>query len=139
MHITAGEIMTRHVVSTPPHEPVRSVLAAMYERGIRHVPVVDDDGRVVGIVTDRDLREHIGPLTEWFADPEGRADALNDPVEVVMTPEPVTVGPETMLGDVVDLLVEEKFGGLPVVEDDGRLVGFISYVDVLRAVRELFD
>lgn len=106
----------------------------MHDHGIRHMPVLGEDGRLVGVVSDRDLR---------------RPDALDDDPNVVhpwildnhthvgqlMTPDPLTVQADAPLTAAVDLLVERRFGALPVL-DGQRLVGMISAVDLLRAFRD---
>lgn len=132
-----AEIMTRHVITVTRLGRVRDAFAAMYNNEIRHVPVVDDRGGLVGILTDRDLKEHMGAWLGGHMDPEERADALDDLIESVMTAEPVTVGPETELGELIELLIDHKFSGVPVVGPESELVGIVSYLDVLRAVRDL--
>ena len=96
------------------------------------MPVVDAAGRLVGIVTDRDVRRALpSPLMD--ADPTER-DAMvdNTPVSRVMTREPLTVEPGSPLTAAVRLICERKIGALPVV-DDGRLVGIFTQTDALRA------
>lgn len=132
-----ADIMTRHVISLTVGDRVRDAFAAMYNNEIRHVPVLDERGALVGILTDRDLKEHLGAWLGGHMDPEERADALDDPIESVMTAEPVTVAPYTPLSELVDLLIENKFSGVPVVGPSAELVGIVSYLDVLRAVRDL--
>ena len=106
----------------------------MCERGIRHMPVLGDDGRLVGIVSDRDLRR---PDT-LDDDPNVVHPYLLDnhvKVEQIMTPDPVTVEVDDDVRRALDLLVTRRYGALPVI-DQGRLVGIISTVDLLRAFRD---
>jgi acetoin utilization protein AcuB len=132
------DIMTTEVVSVHYRQNVRHALAALYEHDIRQVPVVDDSGRVVAIVTDRDLREHVGPAASRDEDPDLRASSLHDPLEAVMTTDPTTLDPATDVTELIDLLIDTKFGGFPVVDHAGKLIGIVTYIDVLRAARELF-
>lgn len=132
------DIMTTDVVSVHYRQSVRHALAALYEHDIRQVPVVDDSGRVVAIVTDRDLREYVGPLASREEDAEVRAASLHDPLEAVMTTDPTTLDPATDVTELIDQLIETKFGGFPVVDHAGKLIGIVTYIDVLRAARELF-
>ena len=132
-----ADIMTRDVVTVSYRDRVRSAFAALYRHSIRQVPVIDESGAVIGIVTDRDLKEHMGSWLDPGVEPEDRSEALDDPIESIMTSEPVTIAPEADVGELIDLLLDEKFGGVPVVAADGRLVGIVTYVDVLRAVRDL--
>ena len=61
-----------------------------------------------------------------------REKALNTKISEIMTTEPITVSPEDDLEEAVELLIEEKFGGIPVVDRSAGLVGIVTYVDVLR-------
>lgn len=132
-----SDIMSRNVITVPVTGRVRDAFTAMYNNEIRHIPVVSAGGALIGILTDRDLKEHMGAWLSGDMDPEERADALDDPVESVMTADPVTVGPETELFELIDLLLDQKFSGVPVVGSESELLGIVSYLDVLRAVREL--
>jgi acetoin utilization protein AcuB len=90
----------------------------MQKGGFRRIPVVSD-GQVVGIITDRDLREHAGYLDRTQA-------------KSVMSQKPITVTPATTVEAAAQLLLKQKIGGLPVVEK-GRLVGIITTNDILQA------
>jgi CBS domain-containing protein len=100
------------------------------DRGkFRALPVLEN-GRLVGIVTDRDLRKH-----------EGLAGKATDYLEwtkvtVAMTPNPMTVSPEFFTLDAARLLLEHKIGGLPVV-DNGKLVGIVTTSDLLRSILDM--
>jgi acetoin utilization protein AcuB len=84
----------------------------------RHLPVVDD-GKLIGIITDRDLRQHLGHLERTK-------------VNAATTENAVTVGPRTTLEEAAKLLLKHKINGLPVV-DGGRLTGMITTSDILKA------
>jgi acetoin utilization protein AcuB len=85
---------------------------------------------LVGIVTDRDIRSFLGGRI--FGSPEEREIAMSAKVGSVMSGELITVAPDDDLREVVELLIEEKVGGIPVVDGDGGLVGIITHIDVLR-------
>jgi acetoin utilization protein AcuB len=96
---------------------------------IRQLPVVEAK-ELVGIVTDRDIRSFLsGSLLE---NPVARERALDTKVEEVMTTEPITLAADDDLQEAVELLIEQKVGGIPVVDDAEGLVGIVTYVDVLR-------
>ena len=84
----------------------------------RHLPVVDD-GKLIGIITDRDLRQHMGHLERTK-------------VNAATTENAVTVGPRTTLEEAAKLLLKHKINGLPVM-DGGRLIGMITTSDILKA------
>ncbi len=124
-----AEVMSKDVLTVTPSETVGLAEELMAENRIRQIPVVR--GReLIGIVTDRDIRSFLsGSLTEG---PEVREKALTTEVGGIMTTAPVTVSPDDPLEEAVELLLEEKIGGIPVVDGDEGLVGIVTYVDVLR-------
>ncbi|MFQ5683378.1 MAG: CBS domain-containing protein [Candidatus Binatia bacterium] len=114
--------MTGNPVTVTPEESLATANAKMQSGGFRQLPVVGDDGRLVGIVTNRDIREHRGKLRISM-------------VKTAMTKNPVTVTFETTLKEVARKLLELKVGGLPVVTG-AILVGIITTSDILRAFIE---
>lgn len=123
------EIMTRNPLWVNPTETIGKVEELMADNNIRQLPVLE--GReLVGIVTDRDVRAHVmGGLLE---SPAAHEKALGVRVSDLMTRQPISVAPDDDLREAVELLIEEKFGAVPVVDDAEGLVGIVSYVDVLR-------
>jgi acetoin utilization protein AcuB len=112
--------MTEQLEIAHPDDDVALVRRRLHDRRIRQMPVVAE-GRLVGIITDRDLRSERDPAARVVA---------------VMTPDPATVGPGTPIEDAAVLLRARKIGALPVVEA-GALVGIVSESDLLRAFVEL--
>src|SRR5215203_6195537 len=120
--------MTREIVTLAPDETVGTALALCRERRIRHLPVLTE-GRLVGIVSDRDLRS----ATPAFGDPE-RAAALQEIlVEDVMASDVVSVLPDDPIEQAANTMRERRIGSLPVVER-GELVGIITSSDVMSAL-----
>jgi acetoin utilization protein AcuB len=101
---------------------------------IRHLPVTNGS-RLVGIVTDRDIRRASPGLLSGIVREDFEQVLLATPVSDIMTREPVTVTPDTPLADAVRLLVERKFGCLPVVNGDD-LVGIFTEIDALKVLLE---
>lgn len=120
---TAGEIMTSEVTAIRETTPLRRAVKALAELDVRHLPVINGAHEVVGILSDRDLT----PI-------EDDKERLREPVSKLMSSDVLTVGLETDVDDVIDLLTEHRIGAVPVVNADGRLAGLVSYVDVLREV-----
>jgi acetoin utilization protein AcuB len=110
--------MKKTVVTVGPEDHLATVQKKMKEGGFRRTPVVEN-GRLVGIVTDRDIRQHLGYLEKTK-------------VNVAVSEKLVTVAPQTTLEEAAKLLLKHKIGGLPVVED-GQLVGIITTSDILQA------
>jgi acetoin utilization protein AcuB len=123
------EIMTRDPLSVNPTETIGKVKELMADNNIRHLPVLK--GReLVGIVTDRDIRAFV--IRGLLESPVAHEKALDVQVSALMTSHPISVAPDDDLREAVELLIEEKFGAVPVVDATEGLVGIVSYVDVLR-------
>lgn len=140
---TVSEAMTRNPITIDPDAPLGAAVAGMCERGVRHLLVTDDGGRLVGIVMDRDLRSTtIGPaMTEWLGPGWRRcAEALgrradNVRVRDVMTWDCVTTDGAASVEQPAARMLDGKIGCLPVLLD-GRLVGILTERDILSALRE---
>lgn len=127
--------MARPAVTIGADTTCREAMDQMQSRRIRHLPVVDR-GRLVGIVTDRDLRHMVlDPAIQERLGQDGdilETRAIRD----VMTWAVLSVGPDTDLRHAARLMLEQKIGALPVVEA-GRVVGMLTEHDVLRAFAAL--
>lgn len=137
--MSVSKIMTRDPVTIPSDAKVRDAIRTLEDLSVRHLPVVDD-GRLVGVVSDRDLREYRIPVMEEIEDPEYADELLDKPVSEAMHGDVLSVHPEESLAAVVDLMLEYGVGAVPVVDRSAQtLVGIVSYVDVLRMVRPSLD
>jgi CBS domain-containing protein len=133
----AAEVMTLRVATIRPGETVREAARTMLRFGISGLPVVDTAGRLVGIVTEGDFlrRSEIGTERRhprWLEFLLGPGRLANEyvhshgrKVEEVMTPNVVTVSPDTQLQEVVRIMERRHIKRVPVVSD-GKIVGIIS-------------
>jgi acetoin utilization protein AcuB len=135
----AEEMMTPNPVTVTPDISVAEAWDLMRERSIRHVPVLER-GTLVGMLSDRDLAHFdMARLTAPESGEQLRR-ALSTPVGRVMSTDIVGVTPDAEVGEIVDLLVENRIGAVPVVRPDTQeLIGIVSYIDVLEVVRDLVD
>lgn len=124
-----SDVMTKNPLTVAPSDTIGQADELMYENKIRQLPVVEEN-ELVGIITDRDIRSFLSAPLQ--ATPEERELAVNTKIRRIMTTKPVTLSPDDDLRDAVELLIEEKMGGIPVVDDLEGLVGIVTYVDVLR-------
>ena len=129
--------MTTGVITVGLADPIRKAWELVEENQLRRFPVVEGD-KLVGIITDRDIRNATASsvvLTE-----KKYHDFLLDTVKVesVMTPDPTTVTPDTLLDEAARMILELKVGGLPVVEQ-GKLVGIITETDLIKTLVELLS
>jgi CBS domain-containing protein len=129
--------MRRDPATVAPHSPLLEAVGIMVDRGVRHIPVVDDDRRVIGIISDRDVRTAIGDPLEALHGDLPELEELR--VAGVMTTHVTTVSESASLAEVAHHFMDERIGALPVVDDRQRLVGIVSYVDVIRALQETLD
>ena len=131
------DYMSSPVVTVTPETSFQDALALLRQRKIRRVPVVDQAGSLVGIITERDLL-HAAPspatsLSVW----ELNYLLWRLQVEGLMTRKVLTVQPDTPLQDAAQLMLEHKFGGLPVVDDHHQVVGVITETDIFRVFVKL--
>jgi acetoin utilization protein AcuB len=123
------DVMTKDALTVTPTETIGQADELMNTNKIRQLPVVQGKD-LVGIVTDRDIRSFLsGSVLEGV---EAREEALNTKVREIMTTEPMTVSSDDDLQEAIELMIEEKIGGIPVVDEAEGLVGIVTYVDVLR-------
>lgn len=112
-----------------PAETVGQADELMTQNRFRQIPIVVKK-ELVGIVTDRDVRSFLsGSL---LANPHDRDRAFNTPIQEIMTTDPITASPDDDLQEILEVLIEEKIGGIPVVDETEGLVGIVTYVDLLR-------
>ena len=130
------DVMTKNPLVMTPDETVGGADEVMTENRIRQLPVVDGSA-LLGIITDRDIRSFLTDSS--LLDPAERAKALTTKISEIMTNEPLTLAPDDDLRDAVELLIEQKIGGIPVVDEAEGVVGIVTYVDVLRSFLNRLD
>lgn len=144
------DVMTTDVLTVAPTDAVKDAMAALVRRGVDAAPVVDDDGRVVGLLSSGDLivsesQVHVptvlsilGATIELPGErkrfEEDLRRAVGGTVADVMTLDPFTSGPDDTLEDAATSLHVHDVSRLPVVDGDGRLVGIIARGDIIRAM-----
>ncbi len=141
----ARDLMTTNVVTVKPNTKVRDVAALMLEKHISGVPVLDDNGKLVGMISEGDLlrRPELGTekhRRRWLAffsraDEQAREFTKSHALRAgdVMTKQVLHIAEDTPLGDVVGLMEKHRVKRLPVLSK-GKLVGIVSRVDLIRAL-----
>jgi CBS domain-containing protein len=144
----SGDVMTRQVVSIGPDDSVLQAVRLMLQNRISGLPVVDADGKLIGIVTERDFlrrteldTQHHGPRWLEFLVGPGRlateyVRSSGRRISEIMTRDPKTISADTALEEVVSLMERHNVKRLPVV-DDGRLVGIVSRANLLHALASI--
>lgn len=142
--VPIAQVMTTHVVTVTPDIAIETARGLLLQRGISGMPVVDEDGHVIGMLSKTDLlaedEEHEGDIAEYEDVPRrGRLDypgtvrrMTRATVGDVMTPITVTISQDASLARAAALMVAEGIHRLVVVDAQGRVNGLLSAMDVLR-------
>jgi CBS domain-containing protein len=146
--LKARDIMTKDVVSVTTDTDITQAARLLLENHFNGLPVVDDKGGLIGIICQDDLIvqqkklplpslftffDGLIPLTSYRSLEKEVDKIVASKVSQAMTPDPITIDPDTSLEDIATLMVNNNVHTLPVVEG-GRLVGIIGKEDVLRTL-----
>ncbi|WP_252502598.1 acetoin utilization AcuB family protein [Sporosarcina sp. Marseille-Q4943] len=126
------EIMKRKVISLTQEHTVRDALTIMQENKIRHLPIVSDAKGLVGIVTDRDLKEVVPSLYSDSCD----VTVFNVPLSEIMSKNPISGHPMDFVEEAAVIFYDNQIGCLPIVSG-GKLVGILTETDLLYKYIEL--
>ena len=122
-----SSIMTGEVITATADETIRTVCKLMYENDIGSIVIVkrtvDDANKPVGIITERDIVRQIG-LSELFV--------VQAPIRQIMSTPLVTIGPNSLIRDAIDIMRLKKISRLPVIDNKGIMVGIVTYKDLLK-------
>ncbi len=137
-----GEIMaiaTRDVVSVPPTMPILAAVETMTNCGFRRLPVVDAGSRKLrGIVTSGDIINFMGGGDKFnlvrIKHDGNLLSAVNEPIRSIMTQQMTTLPDSASINDAIDIIVNRKVGGMPIVDNDGVLVGIVTERDVMKVL-----
>jgi CBS domain-containing protein len=124
-NLTVSDVMTTAVLTVRAGDELASAAQEMRQADIRHLPVVDDRGRVIGVISDRDLL---------------RADVKSHPhrkVAGIMTADVLSIRPGTAAREATVMMLEYKVSCLPVTNDLGELVGLVTETDFLRILNRM--
>jgi len=126
--------MTREVITVDQEATIFDAQELLAKNKIRHLPIIDKDRRLIGIITDRDIRSALpyNSLMEPCSEEE-RERVSKFKVKDIMTKEPITISPAYTIQDALMMIQNSNVGALPVVDDDHKLKGIISVRDLLRA------
>ncbi len=130
------EIMTPNPFTIASNQPIQEALLLMYQHDIRRLPVLSGK-QLVGIISDRDIKQVIG--RPYLSSNQENERELNQSVFAVMTHNAVTINQEADIREAIELMAENKFSGLPVVDHQQQLVGVLSAIDILRYTLDFLD
>lgn len=131
------DVMTEDPAFVEGSDPISVAIDLLNDLDVRHLPVVEGD-EVIGILSDRDIRNYDLPLVSQTE--EDAAEFEEILVSSVMSADSYIVGPEDDLSEVIQLMIDQKFGAIPVVDPiEGKLTGIVSYIDILRVCLDYID
>ena len=146
---TARDIMTQEVITIQPNAPIRDLAEIFIKQNISGVPVVDENGKVLGIATESDLIFHSKRLKVptvltildsfiFLDSPEKMERELRKiaaaSVSDVYTSPTVTITPDTQLDEIASLMTEKQVHTLPVLDDAGKMIGIVGKKDIIRTI-----
>jgi CBS domain-containing protein len=149
MPTTVADVMSRNPIVVQPSTPLQQAIQILAERRITGLPVVDDTGKLVGIISETDLMwQETGvtpPAYIMFLDSiiylknpaayeRDLHKALGQTVGEVMSKNPITISPDKTVKEAAKILNERKVHRLPVVDGQGQVIGILTRGDIIRAM-----
>jgi CBS domain-containing protein len=133
---TVADVMSRKIVTVSERDALQTAEYGMHRMRFRHLPVVDPEGKLVGLLSHGDL---LHAASSSLSDKEAERNALilQQPVRSIMQREVLTVQPTDSLIEAGKVLWESKIGCLPVVSEDGALLGILTKSDFIRVALQL--
>ncbi len=143
------DIMTQDIITVTPDMEIVAAAKILMDNHINGAPVVDEEGTLVGILCRDDLisQQKKLPLPSFFIVLDGlipltstkhlekeMAKIAATTVAQAMTPDPITVSPDTLIEEVASIMVDRKIHTIPVQDEDGCLVGIVGKEDILRTL-----
>lgn len=142
----ARDVMATPVITVKPYSSVNEVAETLLEKRISALPVVDDDGKLVGIISEGDLLHRVESATarrrSWWLQlmtsdttlASEYVKAHSHKVGDIMTPSVITASPETPLSEIAILMEQHAINRVPILHENGRLVGIVTRSNLVQAV-----
>ena len=132
------DIMKSPVITVQLDEPFSHVEEKLRLKGIRHLPVVDHENKIVGLITQRDLYRTISPHRDEDGNAVYDSSTLDSFIlKRIMTPNPATLTPDHKLALAVDLMATGHYGCIPIVDANKKIVGIVTETDILKFLSRL--
>jgi CBS domain-containing protein len=129
--VKVKEKMTKNPTAVRPEEALKDAVSKMERGHFRHLPVVDNDGKLIGMLSDRDIRL-IRPSLAFVGKEDAAVQLWSLAVQQAAVFDPISVKPETTVKEAAELMLRWHVGGLPVADNNDKLIGIITYTDLLR-------
>ncbi len=131
--ILASQIMASPVVTLPPEATMAEAWELIRAKRFRHIPILSREKELIGIISDRDLLREAGSIcsTVYRQDKTGQEQMT---IQGMIKRKVLTASPDTGIREIARILFEERIGSMPIVDDNGSLVGMITRSDILRTL-----
>ena len=127
-----SDIMSKNLKKAHSKQTLGEVNQMMAESKIHHLLVVDDADKLIGVVSDRDIKKFISPFVGSKRETEQDKATLLIKVENIMVKNVITCRPEDTIKTIVELMLQKIIHSTPVVDDSGKLVGLVTSTDLLK-------
>lgn len=135
---TVADLMITDLVTLKESDSLAKAKALMSEKNIRNLPVVDDEGNCLGMLTQREYLKHAFYLVSQFGTHQLAKKEEQTPVRNAMNKDILTVSASLSLRTAAEFFIENKYGSLPVVEDS-KLIGILSPIDFVKLAHDMLD
>ncbi|WP_210364896.1 acetoin utilization AcuB family protein [Bacillus sp. REN3] len=126
------EIMKKDVTVLFPEDSIAKAIKVMADKKIRHIPIIDQDHAVIGLVSDRDIKDAAPSIFHW----DEHKESLERPIESIMTTKVITGHPLDFVEEISAIFYEHNISCLPIIKDK-KLVGIVTETDLLHTLVEL--
>lgn len=123
------EVMTQSVMALQLSDTFGDAVSLMASQHVRHSIVVDEQGKIKGVISDRDVLRALARTPDW----------KSKPVNQIMTHEPFVVNPHTSVADALTQLLEKRINCLPVVNEEGKVCGILTSTDLLKSYQQVLE
>ena len=135
-NVLLKELMVKNPATLDIDAPFRKVAELFLAKRIRHLPVLDKEKKLVGIISQRDLNQVAAPRRTLEGEYIYDTDILDRFIlQRIMVKEVAALKADDTLSKALELLIDRKIGCIPIIDHDNRVIGILSYIDVLQAVR----
>jgi len=126
------QIMSQNLHTVLPDDNLKVLSRIFKEVSYHHLPVVSEDKLLLGIISDRDVSRNMSPFLDTEDERDCDRELFKRTADDIMSIDPITVSPTTRIKTASILLLEHNFSCLPIVDEDGKIVGLLTWKDILN-------
>ena len=131
-NVALKEIMIKTIITAAPQDALSSIEEKFRKNRIRHIPVVDAENKILGIITHRDLLRYVPPHHTEQGDVYVKEEMDRFILKRIMTPDPLCLKPDDKIIQAVEIMARNKYGCIPFAAEDRTLLGIVTQIDILK-------